>query len=107
MARTMPGCAAMRDGLGRAFDWLFRDRRTGAVVVAQAPNLPLVLFLVGAAVRRFARPDGSVGTLVAVVATGALLWWAGDEILRGVNPFRRLLGAVVAVVTIVGLVVGA
>jgi hypothetical protein len=21
------------------------------------------------------------------------VWWAGDEVLRGVNPFRRLLGA--------------
>ena len=97
----------MEVGLRRAFDWLFRDRRTGAVVVAQVPNLPLALFLVAAAVRRFVQLDGTVGTVVAVVATGALLWWAADEILRGVNPFRRLLGAVVAIVTIAGLVVRA
>ena len=71
------------------------------------PNLPLVLFLAAAAVRRFAEPDGTAGTLVTVVATVALLWWAADEILRGVNPFRRILGAVVAVVTIASLVLRA
>jgi hypothetical protein len=26
-------------------------------------------------------------------ANRALLFWAGDEILRGVNPWRRMLGA--------------
>jgi hypothetical protein len=30
-----------------------------------------------------------------VIAGIALLIWAGDELLRGVNPFRRLLGAAV------------
>ena len=26
-----------------------------------------------------------------------LTWWAGDELLRGVNPFRRCLGAAVLI----------
>jgi hypothetical protein len=95
------------DRLRRAFDWLFRDRRTGRVVVAQLPNVPLAVFLVAAAVRRFLRPDGTVGTVVAVVATGALLWWAADEVVRGVNPFRRLLGALVAIATVAGIVLAA
>jgi hypothetical protein len=39
---------------------------------------------------------------VSVVATVALLWWSIDEIVRGVNPFRRILGAVVLVAVVVG-----
>jgi hypothetical protein len=88
----------------RAFDWLFRDRRTGRIVIAQLPNVPLALFLVAAAVRALVHPDGTAGTVVRVVAAVALLWWGGDEIARGVNPFRRALGAVVFVATVVGLV---
>ena len=79
-----------------AVDWLFRDRRTGRIVVAQFPNLPLVLYLVFGAARL-------VWPAAGVVATVALLWWAGDEILRGVNPFRRMLGGVVAAATLAGL----
>ena len=86
-------------------DWLFRDRRDGRLVVAQLPNLPLVLFLVTSVVLRIARPHGTVAGTLRVIAAGSLLWWAADEIVRGVNPFRRILGAVVAVLTIVGLVV--
>ena len=43
------------------------------------------------------------GLDVAVYA--ALGWWATDELVRGVNPFRRILGAVVlgsAVASLVG-----
>lgn len=95
----------MGERLRRAFDWWFRDRTTGRVVIAQFPNLPLGVFLVASAVRLVASPSGGLRTVTAVVATGALLWWAADEVLRGVNPFRRVLGAVVATVTVAGLVV--
>ncbi|MEX2539897.1 MAG: hypothetical protein WD646_14715 [Actinomycetota bacterium] len=61
------------------------------------------MFLVAAAVRRFIHPSGHVGTAVAVVATSALLWWALDEAIRGVNPFRRLLGVGVLAVTTAGI----
>jgi hypothetical protein len=87
----------------RAFDWMFRDRETGKVVIMQVPNLPLFLFIFAAAVRRFAHPHGTVGTIVSVIAAVSLLWWAADEVLRGVNPFRRILGALVGIATIVGL----
>jgi len=85
-------------------DWLFRDRTTGRLVVAQWPNVSLGIFLVAAVVRRLADPAGTAGTIVAVIATGALLWWAADEVVRGVNPWRRILGAGVGGATLVGLV---
>lgn len=85
-------------------DWLFRDRTTGRVVVAQWPNVSLGIFLVASVARRVLDPAGTARTVLVVVAVGALLWWAGDEIVRGVNPWRRLLGAVVGGATLVGLV---
>lgn len=85
-------------------DWLFRDRTTGRIVIAQRPNLSFGIFLVASVVRRLATPTGTAGTVVDVVATGALLWWAIDEVVRGVNPWRRILGAVVGGATLVGLV---
>lgn len=82
-------------------DWWFRDRATGRVVVAQWPNAPLVIFLVARVGDRVLAPSGP---WLDVVGTVALLWWAGDEVLRGVNPFRRVLGAVIAAATLAGLV---
>jgi len=32
-----------------------------------------------------------------VVATGSLIVWSLDELVRGVNPWRRLLGIVVLI----------
>lgn len=87
--------------LRRGFDWLLRDRITGRIVVAQWPNPALWIHIGARVVRGLTSPEGTAGT---VVATAALLWWAGDEVFRGVNPFRRALGAVVAVATLLALV---
>ena len=91
----------MRAALRRTFDWTFRSRTTGEVVVAQWPNVPLVIFFVATAVGRLADVSAA-----AWVATIALLWWAADEMARGVNPFRRVLGLVVAALTLARVVLG-
>ena len=95
---------ARTDTGGRSLAWLFRNRRTGAITVAQWPNLPLAVFIAAEIAERVARSDGRTQTVLDVVATVALLLWALDEIVRGVNPFRRILGAVVLGVTIATLV---
>jgi len=41
-----------------------------------------------------------------VVATGALLVGALDELARGVNPWRRILGGTVAAFVLAGLLAG-
>jgi hypothetical protein len=80
-----------------ALDWLFRSRVTGRIVVAQFPNLPLLVWL-GAALLRWAlRPTGHWSTWLSGVASAALVVWAGDEVIRGVNPWRRSLGGAVLV----------
>jgi hypothetical protein len=61
----------------------------------------LALFLVASLVRRFVDPTGTPRTLLDVVVAVSLAWWAIDEIIRGVNPWRRFLGATILAVLIV------
>ena len=86
-----------------ALDRFFRNPDTGNVVIAQAPNRPLWIFLAATVVRLVARPDGTAATATGLVGTAALAWWATDEVLRGDSPFRRVLGSVVLVATVIGL----
>jgi hypothetical protein len=78
-----------------AFDWLFRSRHTGRITIVQAPNLALWLFIATVALRSLFDPSGGLRTGLDVLGTAALLWWAVDEVARGVNPWRRLLGGAV------------
>ena len=50
------------------------------------------MFLAATVVRVVFSPSGGVGTAVHVVGTGALAVWGLDELVRGVNPWRRVLG---------------
>jgi hypothetical protein len=70
-------------------DRFFRNPRSGELVVAQAPNPPLVAFAVAEALRRW-RPSA----VTSALALGALAWWSYGEVTRGESPFRRVLGAV-------------
>ncbi len=75
-------------------EWWFRNRQTGEITVGQVPNTPLVVFLAAWLVNSIWAPGGSVGSGLEVIAAFALVVWGVEEIVRGVNPFRRLLGAV-------------
>ena len=75
-----------------SFDWWFRDRRTGEIVIAQFPNVPLWIFLAAVGVGPFFSTDSTAGKVITWIGTGGLAWWAMDEVLRGVNPWRRALG---------------
>lgn len=86
-----------------AIRWFFRNPDTGRIVIAQPPNLPLALFLAATAVRVVADPEGTPGTIVAVTSRVGLVWWALLEIARGDSPFRRVLGAVVMVATMLSV----
>ena len=76
-------------------DWLFRNRKTGQITIVQFPNVALGLFLVASLLRSVLDPDGWLGSALKVLAAGGLAWWATDELIRGVNPWRRLLGGAV------------
>jgi hypothetical protein len=82
---------------------LFQNRVTGKISIVQVPNLPLAVFIAAAGIGRLFHPGHGWGLALSVVEIAALVWWSLGEIARGVNPFRRALGAVVLVVTLVGL----
>ena len=80
---------------GPVVNWLFRDRTTGRITVAQFPNAALGLFLGATVLQLLFDPAGKLGAGLRILAAGGLFWWAVDELIRGVNPWRRLLGGAV------------
>lgn len=81
----------------RLLNWFFRNRETGAITIAQKPNLVLWVVMVAALLRWSWPAADQVSVALTVVVKGGLLVWAADEIVRGVNPWRRCLGTGVAV----------
>jgi len=72
-------------------------------VIVQLPNLSLGTFIVACVVGWFLDAGTRPATIVQVVATSALVWWAIDELLRGVNPWRRLLGITMLALQLVAI----
>ena len=71
-------------------DWFLRDR-SGRIVIAQWPNAWLWgfgLFWLAAHVA-----SGPAAYWAGIASRVLLAIWAADELLRGVNPWRRCLGA--------------
>lgn len=91
--------------LMRVLDWAFRDRHTGRIVIAQWPNLWLWIFIAASLVEMVVGTVTPIGIAARIVAMLFLVVWAGDELLRGVNPWRRCLGAAVLIGSLVRLVV--
>jgi len=83
----------------RWLDWFFRDRRTDRIVIAQRPNIALSAWILALIVRIFVH--GKVATWVGVVGSLALLVWSIQEIVAGVNPWRRTLGGVVLLALVI------
>jgi hypothetical protein len=83
---------------------MFASRQSGRLTVAQWPNIWLWIFVILTVGLHVFHPRGSAEHLTRGLADVALLVWAGDELLRGVNPFRRILGLFVMAITIYNLV---
>ena len=75
------------------FDQTFRDSN-GEIVIAQMPNLPLIVFLV-ATILSLIFTSGKINTVLDILANGSLFTWAWMELFKGVNYFRRGLGLAV------------
>jgi hypothetical protein len=88
----------------RTLRWLLVNRSTGRLTVVQWPNVPLALFLLVSVVSRIVHPSGDAAMFFRVLGVVALTAWALDELVRGVNPFRRILGAAVLAATVADLV---
>jgi hypothetical protein len=72
--------------------WWFEHRETGEITIAQFPNWPL--WTIGACwLARLVTADGSTAHDLLGWAIRVLwLVWGADELVRGVNPWRRVLG---------------
>jgi hypothetical protein len=82
------------------FDRIFRDRE-GQIVIAQPPNLPILVGLT-ALILHFVLPYSNIQIILGLVGFGALFTWAWQELFDGVNYFRRSLG-LIGLVGLIGL----
>ena len=73
-------------------DWCFRSRETGRITIAQFPNVALGIFLATVVARWLVADDSDLRGWLTGVGLAALAWWSIDELVRGVNPWRRVLG---------------
>jgi hypothetical protein len=84
----------------RVVRWMFVNRRTGGITVAQLPNVALSVFIALSIARWLNIAKGRLETTLRILAAVAILVWAADELVRGVNPFRTILGLGVLLATI-------
>jgi FtsH-binding integral membrane protein len=79
----------------RRLQWCFRNRETGAVTIAQAPNLILWIVILASILLWLSPLSGRQAVALGIIVKAGLVVWAVDEVFRGVNPWRRCLGAAV------------
>ena len=70
-----------------------RDLEVNNYVIAQVPNLPLVIALLAVVASRLLSEGSTAYFVSRVVFFVGLTVWAYLELADGVNGFRRLLGA--------------
>lgn len=80
---------------------LFKDKK-GKTVSWQRPNLPIAIWAAASLATKVT--ENGLQDLLDLIAFGAIFTWAYLEISDGANNFRRVLGAVVLVVTLYGRV---
>src|SRR5665811_558480 len=85
-----------------SLDWWVRDQN-GGLTLAQWPNPALAVWLVAVVVAWTGVLGAARTATLGGVGRGALVVWSLDELLRGVSPVRRLLGAVGLVGQLIGL----
>jgi hypothetical protein len=90
----------------RSVRWIFLNRRTGHLTVVQWPNVSLSVVIVVSIAVHIVRPMGGLESVARGLVDVALFVWAIDELLRGVNPFRRVLGLMVISATSLTLALG-
>ena len=75
------------------------ETEDGQRVVTQAPNPPIVAAFSAWLIS--ALSDGDISRVAGNASRFLLLYWAWLEITRGVNTWRRMLGVLVAALTLI------
>lgn len=73
-----------------------KDRQ---LTLLQFPNVPLWVWIVGTILSRVFK-QGASHTLFVWIAFLGLIVWAGLELFKGDNYFRKILGGIVIVVSL-------
>lgn len=83
-------------------DWLFRDLHTrrGKRVIAEVPNLPLLVFM-GSVILNVILYPGVIQKSFGYLGYAALLYWGILELKSGRSRFRKLLG-ILGIIAAVG-----
>ena len=84
----------------KSYTYKFFYDKDNRIVLMQFPNVPLLLFIAASILARVFKAGWS-NDVFRVVAFVSLVIWALLEILTGVNYFRRILGGVVLVFSLI------
>lgn len=82
------------------WDRFWKDKH-GKVVLWQNPNIPLWTWIIATALT-YLLPTGKPQDIAKIIAFGAIFAWSWLEISSGVNYFRRTLGLIVLILSILG-----
>jgi len=86
----------------RSFVDRFFKNKEGRVVIFQSPNWPLYGWIFFRLMMRLTDRNDSNGVL-SILSVIFLLIWAMWELKSGVNYFRKVLGGVIIISTLIGL----
>ena len=70
----------------------------GERVIVQKPNLPIIAAGISWVIKHVT--SGELSAVFSTLTTALLMYWALLELFWGVNLYRRILGAVVAVMSL-------
>lgn len=92
----------------KTFRWFCENRQTGEITIGQTPNAlaisVFVMFLGRLGADIFNAPL-AVLTFFRWTFAICLLAFGLDELLRGVNPWRRIMGAAIVVAAVLSIYV--
>lgn len=77
---------------------IFNDSQ-GKVVVAQKPNLPIIVWALASLIR-LVIDSGNLNRALDIIALTSIIYWALSEVVSGVNLFRKIIGVAVLLIII-------
>jgi hypothetical protein len=83
------------------WDKLWRDRQ-GRIAIWQTPNLPLIGWLVLTCLSLLF--SGHLADVLSWLGSAALIIWALLEVFKGASYFRRALGLLILVMSVMSLI---
>jgi hypothetical protein len=87
-------------GLQALLHACFKDSR-GKIIIFQPPNIPLCVWFVCTIFAKVIHEPSVLHRLFEAIGFGVLFTWAWLEIFQGTTYFRRILGGIILILSIV------